>query len=71
MKNLIPTKSNFDELSNFEKYNLTKLTQHGTENLNSSITIKATEYVILKFHQKKSPAQMVSQEISIKHIKKN
>ena len=40
MKNLIPTKSNFDELSNFEKYNLTKLTQHGTENLNSSITTK-------------------------------
>ena len=54
-----------------EKYNLPKLNEEEAENLNRPITADEIEAVIKKLQTHKALAQMVSQEISTKHLRKS
>ena len=54
-----------------EKYNLPKLNEEQAENLNRPISAKEIEAVIKKLPSHKSLDQMVSQEISTKHLRKS
>ena len=53
-----------------EKYNLPKLNEEA-ENLNRPITAEEIEAVIKNSHHTKALDQMVSQEISTKHLRKS
>ena len=53
-----------------EKYNLPKLNEEA-DNLNRPITADETEAVIKKLPTHKSPGLIVSQENSIKHLRKS
>lgn len=52
-------------------YNVSKLNQDETDNLNSPITITKIEFVIQIFPQKKSLGQMLLPENSVKLKNKN
>ena len=54
-----------------EIYNLPKLNEEESENLNRQITPSETEAVIKKLPTNKSPGLMASQENFTKHLKKN
>ena len=63
---------NLGEMDTFlEKYNLPKLNEEEAENLNRPITADKIEAVIKNSHHTKALDQMVSQEISTKHLRKN
>ena len=60
---------NLGEMEEFsKKYNLPKLNQEGTENLNRYITSKEIETVIQIFQQTKAWDQMASQVNSTKNL---
>ena len=60
---------NLEEMEEFsKKYNLPKLNQEGTENLNRYITSKEIETVIQIFQQTKAWDQMASQVNSTKNL---
>ena len=54
-----------------EKYNLPKLNEEEAENLNRPITADEIEAVIKKLPITKALDQMVSQEISTKHLRES
>ena len=54
-----------------EKYNLPKLNEEAAENLNRPITADGIKAVIKKLPYTKALDQMVSQENSRKHLRKN
>ena len=54
-----------------EKYNFPKLNEEEAENLNRPITADEIEAVVKKFPTHKALDQMVSQENSIKHLRKS
>ena len=63
---------NLGEMEEFsKKYNLPKLNQEGTENLNRYITSKEIETVIQIFQQTKAWDQMASQVNSTKNLEKS
>ena len=64
---------NLEEMEKFlEKYNLPKLNQEETENLNRPITSMEIETVIKKiFQQTKAQDQMASQVNSTKNLEKS
>ena len=63
---------NLDEMDTFlETYNLPKLNQEESENLNRQITPNEMEAIIKKLPTNKSPGLMASQENFTKHLKKN
>ena len=63
---------NLDEMDTFlEKYNLPKLNEEETENLNRPISAKENEAVIKKLRHTKALDWMVSLENSTKHLKKS
>ena len=64
---------NLEEMDKFlEKYNLPKLNQEETENLNRPITSMEIETVIKKiFQQTKAQDQMASQVNSTKNLEKS
>lgn len=63
---------NLDKMDKFlEKHNLSKLTQGEIEILNSSVSVKETEFVIKNiFRMKHSQVQMISVLNSIKYLNK-
>ena len=54
-----------------EKYNLPRLNEDETENMNRAITSTEIETVIKIFQQTKAQGQMASQVKSIKHLEKS
>ena len=59
---------NLEEMDKFlERYNLSRLNQEETENMNRPITSNEIETGINNLPTNKSPDQMASQENSIKH----
>ena len=63
---------NLEEMDEFlEKYNLPKLDQEGTENLNRPITSMEIETVIKNLPTKKAQDQMASQVNSTKNLEKS
>ena len=63
---------NLEKMDKFlEKYNLPKLNQEETENLNRPITSMKIETVIKIFQQTKAQDQMASQMNSTKNLEKN
>lgn len=63
-------KKNQMEILELKRDKLSKLTQEETENLNCSIPIKETEFVIVILSQRKFYAQMTSLTSSIQCKKK-
>lgn len=65
------TFDNLDEMHQFlEKYNLPKLTQEETANLNRSTSIKESESILIIFQNRKCQAQMGPLVNSTKILKK-
>ena len=63
---------NLEEMDKFlEKYDLVRLNQEETENMNGWITSTEIETVIKNLNHKKHQDQMVSQANSIKHLEKS
>ena len=63
---------NLEEMDAFlEKYNLPKLNQEETQNLNRPITSMEIETVIKIFQQTKAQDQMASQMNSTKNLEKS
>ena len=63
---------NLEEMDKFlERYNLPRLIQEEIENMNRPITSNEIETVIKNLPANKSPGQMASQAISIKHLEKS
>ena len=54
-----------------EKYNLPKLNEEESENLNRPTTVDETEAIIKNSQHTKALDQMVSQENSTKHLRKS
>ena len=63
---------NLEEMDKFlERYNLPRLNQEETENMNRPIASKEIETVIKVFQQTKVKDQMAAQANSIKHLEKS
>ena len=63
---------NLEEMDKFlETYNLLRLNQEDTENINRPITSTEIETVIKNLPTNRSPGQMASQVNSIKHLGKS
>ena len=63
---------NLEEMDKFlERYNLPRLNQEETENMNRPIASKEIETVIKVFQQTKVQDQMAAQANSIKHLEKS
>ena len=63
---------NLEEMDQFlERYNLTRLNQEETENMNWPIASNGTETVIKNLPTNKVQDQMASQVNSIKHLEKS
>ena len=63
---------NLEEMDKLlERYNLPKLNQEETENMNRPITSNEIETVLKIFQQTKAQDQMASQANSIKHLEKS